>query len=82
MTRGSPCRAWTHSPNPCRLDEIKAEVQRRWGTLDLLDVLKDSDFLCELTNKFASSASREVIDQQPAPPVVVGVVRARHEHGH
>jgi TnpA family transposase len=49
-------------PEPVRLDQIKAEVQRRWGTLDLLDVLKDSDFLCEFTREFASTASREVID--------------------
>ena len=50
-------------PEPVRLDQIKAEVQRRWGTLDLLDVLKDSDFLCEFTNEFVSTASREVIDR-------------------
>ena len=50
-------------PEPVRLEQIKAEVQRRWGTLDLLDVLKDSDFLCEFTNEFASTASREVIDR-------------------
>ena len=50
-------------PEPVRLDQIKAEVQRRWGTLDLLDILKDSDFLCEFTNEFASTASREVIDR-------------------
>ena len=50
-------------PEPVRLDQIKAEVQRRWGTLDLLDVLKDSDFLCEFTSEFASTASREVIDR-------------------
>ncbi|MDT7716692.1 MAG: hypothetical protein QOH09_2684 [Pseudonocardiales bacterium] len=32
---------------------------RRWGTLDLLDVLKDAEFLTE----FTSVASREVIDR-------------------
>lgn len=32
------------------------------GTLDLLDVLEDSDFLAEFTNEFTSVASREVID--------------------
>jgi TnpA family transposase len=49
-------------PEPVRLDQIKAEVQRRWGTLDLLDVLKDSDFLCEFTREFASTGQREIID--------------------
>jgi TnpA family transposase len=50
-------------PEPVRLEQIKAEVQRRWGTIDLLDVLKDSDFLCEFTDEFVSTASREVIDR-------------------
>jgi TnpA family transposase len=50
-------------PEPVRLAQIKAEVQRRWGTIDLLDVLKDSDFLCEFTDEFVSTASREVIDR-------------------
>jgi hypothetical protein len=30
-------------PEPANLGLIKDEVIRRWGTLDLLDVLKDSD---------------------------------------
>jgi hypothetical protein len=50
-------------PEPVRREQIKAEVQRRWGTLDLLDVIKDSDFPCEFTNEFASTASREVIER-------------------
>ena len=36
---------------------------RRWGTLDLLDVLKDADFLTEFSTEFTSVASREVIDR-------------------
>lgn len=36
---------------------------RRWGTLDLLDVLKDADFLAEFTDQFTSVDSREVIDR-------------------
>lgn len=27
---------------PANLAELKSEVQRRWGTLDLLDVLKEA----------------------------------------
>jgi TnpA family transposase len=50
-------------PEPVKLDHIKLEVQRRWGTLDLLDVLKDSDFLTDFTEEFASTATREVIDK-------------------
>lgn len=50
-------------PEPENLGKIKAEVIRRWGTLDLLDVLKDSDYLAEFTSEFTSVASREVIDR-------------------
>ena len=50
-------------PEPQRLQALKDEASCRWGTLDLLDVLKDSDFLAEFTNEFTSVASREVIDR-------------------
>ena len=50
-------------PEPANLHGIKDEVIRRWGTLDLLDVLKDSDYLAEFTSEFSSVASREVIDR-------------------
>ncbi len=66
LRRGEP---WITVPRldalaePVRLDQIKVEVQRRWGTLDLLDVLKDSDFLTDFTDEFLSTATREVIDK-------------------
>ena len=50
-------------PEPVNLGRIKDEVIRRWGTLNLLDVLKDSDYLAEFTSEFTSVASREVIDR-------------------
>jgi hypothetical protein len=50
-------------PEPANLGRIKDEVIRRWGTLDLLDVLKDSDYLAEFTSEFTSVAYREVIDR-------------------
>jgi TnpA family transposase len=50
-------------PEPANLQRVKDEVIRRWGTLDLLDVLKDSDFLAEFTTEFTSVATREVIDR-------------------
>ncbi|MCW4356113.1 Tn3 family transposase [Hoyosella sp. YIM 151337] len=50
-------------PEPVNLAAVKDEVQRRWGTLDLLDVLKEADFLAEFTGEFTSVASREVIDR-------------------
>jgi hypothetical protein len=64
--RGEP---WISIPKPAALPEpghlaaVKDEVIRRWGTLDLLDVLKDADFLTEFSTEFTSVASREVIDR-------------------
>ncbi|QUQ64784.1 Tn3 family transposase ISNpu13 [Kutzneria sp. CA-103260] len=46
-------------PEPKNLATLKAEVQRRWGTIDLLDILKNSDFLTEFTSEFVSVATRE-----------------------
>jgi TnpA family transposase len=53
----------TALPEPQHLQAVKDEVVRRWGTLDLLDVLKDSDFLADFTTEFTSVASREVLDR-------------------
>ncbi len=54
---------WISVPKLENLEKIKAEVARRWGTLDLLDVLEDADFLTDFTAEFTSMASREVIDR-------------------
>jgi hypothetical protein len=51
-------------PEPVLLDALKSEVARRWGTLDLLNVLKESEFLTDFTREFQSVASREVIDRE------------------
>jgi TnpA family transposase len=48
-------------PEPKNLAALKTEVQRRWGTIDLLDILKDADFLTEFTDEFVSVATREVL---------------------
>jgi len=53
----------TALPEPQHLHAIKDEVVRRWGTIDLLDVLKDADFLAAFTTEFTSVASREVLDR-------------------
>jgi Tn3 transposase DDE domain-containing protein len=51
-------------PEPANLEAVKAEVERRWGTLDLLDVLKDADHLAGFTGEFTSVASREVMAKE------------------
>jgi TnpA family transposase len=48
-------------PEPVNLDRLKDQVGRRWGTIDLLDFLKEADFLTDLTGVFTSVATREVV---------------------
>jgi hypothetical protein len=50
-------------PEPRNLGALKAEVERRWGTIDLLDILKDTAFITGFTDSFTSVASREVLDR-------------------
>jgi len=60
--RGDP---WISVPQIGKVAEapnlaaLKTEIERRWGTLGLLDVLKDADHLTALTDQFATVASRE-----------------------
>ncbi|MFF9570430.1 Tn3 family transposase [Streptomyces sp. NPDC014685] len=48
---------------PTGLQALKEEVIRRWGVLDLLDVLKNADFLTGFTDEFSSVAAYERIDR-------------------
>lgn len=50
-------------PEPTNLAALKAEVERRWGVLDLLDILKEADFDAGFTEEFTSVASREITDR-------------------
>ncbi len=50
-------------PEPRNLGALKAEVQRRWGTIDLLDILKDTAFITGFSDLFPSVAAREVMDK-------------------
>jgi hypothetical protein len=62
--RGEP---WISVPKLERRDEppnlarLKQAVLQRWGTLDLLDLLKEADLRTGFTEEFTSVASREVI---------------------
>ena len=49
-------------PEPEHLSELKAEISRRWSTLPLLDVLKETEFRLGFTRHFRSMASRETLD--------------------
>jgi hypothetical protein len=60
-------RGWVGVPKSEKLEEpsnlgaLKAEIQRRWGTLDLLDILKDTALLTGFTDEFATVATREAL---------------------
>jgi TnpA family transposase len=48
-------------PEPETLQALKREVIERWGVIDLLDVLKEVDYLTEFTSEFTTIATRENI---------------------
>jgi len=50
-------------PEPANLAALKKEVEARWGTIDLLNVLKEADYLTDFTAEFTSVAAREVTDR-------------------
>jgi len=43
------------------LPTLKEEIVRRWGTVDLLDILKETDLLTGFTTAFTTVAAREVL---------------------
>ncbi|HZU70761.1 MAG TPA: Tn3 family transposase [Ktedonobacteraceae bacterium] len=61
---------WIHlSPlepqaEPQYLRKLKAEIQRRWGMTNLLDILKEADLRIGFTQHFKSPASREKLDRE------------------
>ncbi|MFJ4030968.1 Tn3 family transposase [Streptomyces griseoluteus] len=46
---------------PENLVALKAEIERRWGTIDLIDILKEAEFPTGFTAEFTSVASREAV---------------------
>jgi TnpA family transposase len=48
-------------PEPANLERIKAAVQGRWGTVDLLDFLAEADHHIGLVDCFPSIATRETM---------------------
>ncbi|MEV4116043.1 hypothetical protein [Nonomuraea sp. NPDC049695] len=47
---------------PAGLRALKAEISRRWGLIDLLDVLKDVAHVTDYATAFTSAASRTVTE--------------------
>ena len=64
--RGEP---WIKVPpldkqeEPENLTAVKAEIERRWGTIDLLDMLKHAEFDVGFTEEFSSVATRQNLPQ-------------------
>jgi TnpA family transposase len=46
---------------PENLVALKAEIERRWGTIDLIDILKEAEFVIGFTSEFTSVATREAV---------------------
>jgi TnpA family transposase len=46
-------------PEPAQLTRLKDEVLRRWGTVNLLDILKEADHHVGFLDEFSSVAGRE-----------------------
>ena len=61
-TRRSSLTPLEEQPEPEHLRRLKAEINHRWSTLPLLDVLKETEFRLNFTTHFRSAASRETLD--------------------
>ncbi|GAA0699904.1 Tn3 family transposase [Kitasatospora atroaurantiaca] len=49
---------------PENLVAVKGEIERRWGTIDLLDILKYAEFDTGFTAEFTSVATRENLSKE------------------
>ncbi|WP_199880945.1 Tn3 family transposase, partial [Streptomyces kebangsaanensis] len=49
---------------PENLVAIKAEMERRWGTIDLLDIIKEAEFDTGFTGEFTSVATSERLPRE------------------
>ena len=65
--RGEPWISVPHiarQPEPENLKALKEEIARRWGVIDLLNLIKDADHVTGFTREFTSIASRQVTDPE------------------
>ena len=52
----------TPQPVPVYLDTLQREVNRRWSTINLIDILKEADLRIGFTKQFQTVASREILE--------------------
>jgi TnpA family transposase len=50
---------------PPFLDALQREINRRWSTINLIDILKEADFRIDFTKQFHSVGNREILDGEP-----------------
>lgn len=48
---------------PVNLNLLQQEITHRWGSISLMDILKEADFRIGFTNRFQSVSSREVLNK-------------------
>ena len=51
-------------PEPLHVTRIKQEIKNRWSDINLLDLLKETDFHTEFTKHFKTTADREILDRE------------------
>jgi hypothetical protein len=51
-------------PEPTNIEKLKAEIMQQWPTTSLLDILKETDMLVDITSHFKSMATREILDKE------------------
>ncbi len=51
-------------PKPQHLIQIKNEIKNRWSDINLLDILKETDFHTGFTKHFKTTADRAILDQE------------------
>ncbi|HDR6319023.1 TPA: Tn3 family transposase [Bacillus thuringiensis] len=51
-------------PEPPHVTMLKEEVKNRWSDINLLDLLKETDFHTEFTKHFKTTANREILDRE------------------
>ena len=44
------------------IDTLQREINRRWSTINLIDILKEADFRVDFTKQFHSIGNREILD--------------------
>ena len=47
---------------PLFLDALQREINRRWSTINLIDILKEADFRVAFTKQFHSVGNRDIFD--------------------